>query len=38
MRNKLPSPIFSPLSGGSVKPNTHINEIRIQGKTKLNMK
>ena len=31
-------PIFSPESGGSVKPRMHINEIRTQGKTKLKMK
>jgi hypothetical protein len=29
-----PRAIFSPLSGGNVKPNTLINEIKMHGKIK----
>ena len=31
-------PIFSPLSGGKLKPSMVMNEIRTQGKIRLNTK
>ena len=38
LRIHLPKPIFSPLSGGKLKPNIVINEIRMHGKIKLTTK
>ena len=34
----ISKPIFSPLSGGNVKPSIHMNEIKTHGNTKLKIK